>query len=282
MIKIIKTTNKYERKYEIVNQEDINYIGDNNKCGNVIDDNILNKENIINNNNVTGILFENINNMKHLLQINNKNNIRIMNCNLVEGENIFVHNTISFIYIKDSTLNSLNFERCLIYKAEINSSYIDRLYIGYSTSEIIEINNSVINELVINSSVIKKGLLITYNSTINKLIISESLVNNTGAIIYNTLLCIEKDNKEYNIESDIYEEDLEDVAKNLFKICNSCIIYNNDEDVESMRHELREVLNDSLYTKNNYMICGIYENNKDNKTKNNNEGDDKSDNNKYL
>lgn len=278
MIKIIKITKKYERKYEIVNQEDINYISDNNKCGSVISNDILTKENIISNNNVTGILFENINNMKHLLQINNKNNIRIMNCDLTKDEGIFVHNTINFIYIKDSTLNSLNFENCHIYNAEINSSYIDRLYIGYSTSEIIEINNSVVNELVINSSIIKKGLLITYNSTINKLIINESLVNNTGAIIYNTLLCIEKDNKEYNIESDIYEEDLEDVAKNLFKIYNSCIIYNNDKS-KSMRRELKEVVNDSLYTKNNYMICGIYENNK---TKNNNEGDDKSDNNKYL
>ena len=60
------------------------------------------------------------------------------------------------------------------------------------------------------------------------------------------------------------------------------LLSENDEDVKSMRHELREVLNDSLYTKNNYMICGIYENNKNDKTKNNNEGDDKSDNNKYL
>ena len=245
--------------YELVDQEDINKVLKNAKNNEVINLEVLDKEGIASVTSGEGIMFVDINDIRRNLYLRHKRNIKIKNCDFNEGEHLAIDTVVEIIHIEDSTLPRVRFKACRGFRINMLNTYINRLSVSSCILDIILIENCIVDELVINSSVIRNGLLISCNSTIRKIVLKDSLVNNTQAIINNTM-----QNKTHTIprnNNELYEEVLEDVATESFKMVNSCIINNNTENTQEMTQDLKETLNDSEYIrKEGAMICGIYDN----------------------
>lgn len=247
--------------YELVEQEDINNILHNAKNNEAINLEVLDKERIASVTSSEGIMFVDINDIRRNLYLRHKRNIKIKNCDFNEGEHLIIDTIVEIIHIEDSTLPRVRFKACRGFRINILNTYINSLSVSSCILDIILIENCIVDELVINSSVIRNGLLISCNSTIRKIVLKDSLVNNTQAVVSNTMHNREHTTPRNNNE--IYEEVLEDVATESFKMVNSCIINNNTENTQEMSQDLKEALNNSEYVrKEDAMICGIYENEK--------------------
>lgn len=247
--------------YELVEQEDINNILHNAKSNEAINLEVLDKERIASVTSSEGIMFVDINDIRRNLYLRHKRNIKIKNCDFNEGEHLIIDTIVEIIHIEDSTLPRVRFKACRGFRINILNTYINSLSVSSCILDIILIENCIVDELVINSSVIRNGLLISCNSTIRKIVLKDSLVNNTQAVVSNTMHNREHTTPRNNNE--IYEEVLEDVATESFKMVNSCIINNNTENTQEMSQDLKEALNNSEYIrKEGAMICGIYDNNK--------------------
>lgn len=247
--------------YELVDQEDIDNILKNTKNNNAINLEVLDKERIASVTSGEGIMFIDINDIRRNLYLRHKRNIKIKNCDFNEGEHLTIDTIVEIIHIEDSTLPRVRFKACRGFRINMLNTYINRLSVSSCILDIILIENCIVDELVINSSVIRNGLLISCNSTIRKIVLKDSLVNNTQAIINNTMH--KKEHTTPRNNNEIYEEVLEDVATESFKMVNSCIINNNTENTQEMSQDLKEALNNSEYVrKEGAMICGIYDNEK--------------------
>lgn len=243
--------------YEIVEQEDINNVLDNVKNNNVINLEVLEKEKIAKTTSDEGIMFNDINDIRLSLYLRHKRNIKIKNCDFNEREHIIIETPIECVYLEDSTLPKVRFRNCNGFRINVSNTYISRLNISSCILDILLIENSIVDEIVISSSIIRNGLLVNYNSTIRRIVLVDSLVNNTQAVIDNT---IANRQEELSEVYDLYEDVLEDVATESFRMTNSCIINNNTVNTNAVTEDLKEALNDSEYIrKRGAMICGIYE-----------------------
>lgn len=249
--------------YEIVEQEDINNVLDNVKNNNVINLEVLEKEKIAKITSDEGIMFNDINDIRLSLYLRHKRNIKIKNCDFNEREHIIIETPIECVYLEDSTLPKVRFRNCNGFRINVSNTYISRLNISSCILDILLIENSIVDEIVISSSIIRNGLLVNYNSTIRRIVLVDSLVNNTQAVIDNT---IANRQEELSEVYDLYEDVLEDVATESFRMTNSCIINNNTVNTNAVTEDLKEALNDSEYIKKEgAMICGIYERTNNNK-----------------
>ncbi len=141
------------------------------------------------------------------------------------------------IVIKDFnviTMNNCHVNKISIHNTKIISiedTHINNLYITNSSDMgYIRIQNSTINKLCINESIIKGGILISYGTVINEISIIKSIVINN---LKNKLNELEE--LKINDITDIFiEDDLETIARDNFSLKDSLIINNNYSNVEEL------------------------------------------------
>lgn len=160
-----------------------------------------------------------------------KSHIRLYNCSLSAPQ---LREEIVAIDFSMMTINNCDINRVSVYDTKvvsIENSHIYSLYIANSSDmDYIRIQNSTIEKLRINRSIIKSGILISYGTTINEISIVESIVVNNFKNKINEL-----EELKINDITDIFiEDDLETIARDNFSLKDSLIINNNYSNVEEL------------------------------------------------
>lgn len=229
------------------------------------------------------ISLEELNNVGGTFYVIDKRNVVVKKCDLEANDNISIANPWC-IEINDNTLRNITIEG-LTTCAIIKNSYINRLNIyNCKTSDTITIQGTVIDELSIDTCLLKSGIYVSIDSTIKNIIVKDSIIDNTNIINNNAVNAMimvatdeEQDNANnndnnndnnqrkhnINIESDIYEEVFEDIAIESFKMSRSLIINNNSNSAFGYVREAKKRINVREYIKkNDCMIAGYYTNKK--------------------
>jgi hypothetical protein len=157
--------------------------------------------------------------------------VRLYNCSLSAPQ------LREEIVIKDFdaiTMNNCHVNKIFVHNTKIISienTHIYSLYITNSSDMgYIRIQNSTIDKLYINESIIKSGILISYGTIINEISITRSIVVNNFKNKINEL-----EELEINDITDIFiEDDLETIARDNFSLKDSLIINNNYSNVEEL------------------------------------------------
>ena len=162
---------------------------------------------------------------------NKKSHIRLYNCSLSAPQ---LREEIVATGFNMMTINNCHMNRVSIYDANIVSienTHIYSLYISNSSDMgYIRIQNSTIDKLYINESIIKSGILISYGTVINEISITRSIVVNNFKNKINEL-----EELKINDITDIFiEDDLETIARDKFSLKDSLIINNNYSNVEEL------------------------------------------------
>ena len=160
-----------------------------------------------------------------------KSHVRLYNCSLSAPQ---LREEIIAIDFNMMTIKNCDINRVSVYDAKvvsIENSHIYSLYIANSSDmDYIRIQNSTIEKLRINRSIIKSGILISYGTTINEISIVESIIINNFKNKINEL-----EGLKINDITDIFiEDDLETIARDNFSLKDSLIINNNYSNVEEL------------------------------------------------
>lgn len=211
--------------------------------------------------NCDDISLEGLNNIGGAFYIIDKRNVIIKKCDLETNDNISIRNPW-YLEINENTLRNIAIEELVTY-AEIKNNYINRLGIyNCKTSEIIIIQSSIIDELFIDSCLLRNGIYISIDSTIKNIIVKDSIIDNTSIINSNMVSIVNMADEQNIIENTMYEEIFEDIAIENFKMSRSLIINNNSNNTLGYIEEAKNKLNVREYIeKNNCMIAGYYRNN---------------------
>lgn len=220
---------------------------------------IMETNNIIGN--CDNISLEGLNNIGGAFYIIDKRNVIIKKCDLEVDDNISIKSPWC-IEINENTLRNIIIEELITY-AEIKNNYINKLNIcNCKTSGTIVIQSSIIDELSIDSCLLRNGIYISIDSTIKNIIVKDSIIDNTSIINSNIISIVNMTDEQNNIENNIYEEIFENIAIKNFKMSRSLIINNNANNTLGYVEETKNKLNVREYIeKNNCMIAGYYSTN---------------------
>ena len=204
------------------------------------------------------------------------NDLCIANYNLVQIYNTKC-NEYEVLELKDigriAEIKNCNIDRLRIAFSKTSTTIIENCTIGTLTilQDIVTslyIENCVIDNLYIIEYNINKGLYISYNSKIRNISITDSLINNNNIItsnydrMYNRINPIDYD--------ELYEEVLQDAAKEKISINNSCIINGNISESSAINlsddikkeYSINKLITDKddNSINNARIICGYYHN----------------------